>query len=356
MQPLGVGVIGCGTAGSDLHLPALARTANTEPVALADPSRAALDHAGERFGIDRRFSDYRDLLADPAVEAVCVTAPNDLHGEIALAAMYAGKHVFMEKPLSASVEECDLLVERASTSGVRTMLGFNLRHHRHVRRARDLIRQGGLGPLKLLTSTSTSLSAVGQEPGWRSDLARGGGLLQLMAVHHVDLWRFLLDDEIEQVASPPAGSGEPLTTTGIVASTSGGVAISSGFSSVSGQSNEFAVFGFDGWLRASIYRFDGFEALDRDENPGGIGRHLRRQVGAMADLAGALGRLRRGGDFRATYGAEWRQFAEAVREDGPIDCTFEDGREVARVMAAVEESMRTGTSVRVRQPAHTLSA
>ena len=356
MQPLGVGVIGCGTAGTGLHLPALARTADTQPVALADPSREALDRAGELSGIDRHFSDYRDLLADPAVEAVCITAPNELHGEIALAAMDAGKHVFLEKPLSPSIEECDRLVERASTSEVRTMLGFNLRHHRHVRRARELIREGGLGELKLLTSISTSHTAVGERADWRGDPDRGGGLLQLMAVHHVDLWRFLLGDEIEEVACTPATQQESLTVTGVVASTRGGVSISTGFCTVTGQANEFAVFGSDAWLRATIYRFDGFEALGRNDSEGGLGRHLRRQAGAFRDLAGALLRLRSGGDFKATYTAEWRQFAEAVRGDGPIDCTFEDGREVARVVAAMDESLRSGNSVRVGDPAPRLPA
>jgi predicted dehydrogenase len=356
MRPLGIGVIGCGRAGVDLHLPVLARSKDTEPVAVADSSREALDHAGDLFGIDRRSTDYRELLVDPAVEAVCIAAPNDLHAEIALAAMDAGKHVFVEKPLAPSVEECDQLVERASTSGVRTMLGFNLRHHRHVRHARELIREGGLGELKLLTSISTSHSGVGHGAGWRSDLERGGGMLQLMAVHHIDLWRFLLGDEVEEIACAPATDRESFTTTGIVASTRGGVSISTGLSSVSGQANEFAVFGSDAWLRASIYRFDGFESLGREDNQGGLGRHLRRQAAAVADLAGALLRLRRGGDFEATYAAEWRQFAEAVRWDGPIDCSFEDGREVARIVAAIDESLRTGTSLRVGDPAPRLPA
>src|SRR5436309_895426 len=111
MKPLRVGVIGCGVAANDLHLPALARIAETETVALADPSREALNATGARFGIDRLSGDYRELLDDRSIDVVCIAAPTELHTEIALATIDAGKHLLVEKPLAVSIDDCDLLID-----------------------------------------------------------------------------------------------------------------------------------------------------------------------------------------------------------------------------------------------------
>src|SRR5262245_29562180 len=191
MSRLRVGVIGAGRAARDLHLAALARMDDAESVALADPDREALDDAADSFGVEHRSTDYRELLADDGIDAICIAAPSDLHAEIGLAALDAGKHLFVEKPLALSIEDCDRLVERAATAGVRTMVGYNLRFHRHVRRARELIQGGALGDPTLLTTTWASGSLIGEIPPWRADPSHGGGVLAMQAVHHLDLWRYL---------------------------------------------------------------------------------------------------------------------------------------------------------------------
>ena len=352
MKPLRVGVIGCGRAAYLHHLPALARIAEAQAVALADPSPEALNAVGDHFEVNRRSSDYRRLLEDPSIDAVCITAPSYLHTEIALEAMDAGKHLLVEKPLALSVEDCDLLIERASGSSVRTMLGFNLRWHRHVRRARELIEAGELGKLKLITTAFVSHSLDGEIPAWRADPARGGGLLAMQAVHHLDLWRFLLSQEIDRVACLAAMDADPQVgpaTAGVVASSDGGVEISSAFCARTGQENQFAVYGSDGWLQASLYRFDGVETTSRDGTPGDIRSHLRRPARFLTQLTRAFPMLRRGGDGAASFDAEWRHFADAIQHDKPIECDFEDGREVCRVLSAVLESARTGTTVRIAE-------
>ena len=343
-------MIGCGRAALDLHLPTLARIGEAEAVALADPSAEALNAAGEQFGVDRRNEDYMELLGDETIEAICVAVPTHLHAEVTLAALEAGKHVLVEKPLALSIEDCDVLVKRASESGLKAMVGFNLRWHRHTRRARELIRRGELGTLRLMSSVFASPSLLAEVPPWRADPTQGGGLLPLQAVHHLDLWRFLLADEIDEVfcgASADPGGGVGPVAAGVVATSSGGVRITGAFCAVTGQENGFAVYGSDAWLSASLYRFDGFEVMGREETGGDLARHARRPGRLLGELRRAAPSMRRGGDFAASYQAEWRQFAEAIRRDGPIECGFEEGRETTRVLLAVTEAAEAGHAVKM---------
>jgi myo-inositol 2-dehydrogenase / D-chiro-inositol 1-dehydrogenase len=349
VRPLRVGIIGCGRAARDLHLPTLGRIAEAEVVAIADPSPEALSQAGESFGIGRRSSDYQELLSDESIEAVCVAVPTDLHTEVTLAALDAGKHVLVEKPLALTLDDCDLLVERAAESGLKTMLGFNLRWHRLARRARELARHGDLGQVSLLSTAFVSPSLLREMPPWRANPARGGGLLAMQSVHHLDLWRFLLAEEIEEVFCMPSrqvGEAGPGTAV-ISASTSSGVGIAGLFCAVTGQENEVAIYGSDAWLRASFVRFDSLELMPRDVAAGDVGWRARRPARSLAELARAAPALRRGGDFALAYQTEWRQFVEAIRLDGPIECGFEDGREAARILLAAIESSETGETVRV---------
>ncbi len=139
-----LGLIGCGRAAETLHLPALRWVPEIEVVAVADIDLNRLQRVAERFHIKRRYSNFTALLDDPVVEAIAVCVPPELHGEVALAALDAGKHLFIEKPLALSLEQCDQLIQRATCSSSITMVGFNLRWHRLVRQARTIIQQGVL--------------------------------------------------------------------------------------------------------------------------------------------------------------------------------------------------------------------
>jgi predicted dehydrogenase len=203
-RELGVGVIGAGWLG-DVHARAWGRLRHHYPdlpvtprfVAVADSVPAARAAARRKHGFTTEYADWRDLLADPAVDVVSVTAPNALHREIGVAVAEAGKHLWIEKPVGLAPADAEAVADAVEAAGVQGTVGFNYRAVPAVARLRDLVASGEIGsptharvvlrsdyaahPLALLT--------------WRYTLADGGhGVLGDLASHAVDLTRFVLGD------------------------------------------------------------------------------------------------------------------------------------------------------------------
>src|SRR5258707_14887307 len=103
---VGLGIVGCGGVTQIIHLPALAQIPDKFRVAaLCDVSRATLDGVGQRWNVPARCRDYRELLARDDVGAVLIANPHALHAEVAVAAMEAGKHVLIEKPMCLTLAD-----------------------------------------------------------------------------------------------------------------------------------------------------------------------------------------------------------------------------------------------------------
>lgn len=329
------------------HLPTLRHVPEIEIVAVADVDRNSVKQAAERFHVKHCFTDYPRLLDDPSVEAVAVCVPAEFHVEIGLAVLDAGKHLFLEKPVALTLSDADRLVRRAARSKDKAMLGFNLRWHRLTQRARALIEQGALGPPEMISTRLTSYHET--VPEWRKYRAVGGGVLFEQAVHHFDLWRFLLQREIEQVhAATQSGRWEDESAT-VTARMSGGVLASSVFAVHTGKTNEVEVFCQEGSLAFSYYRFDSFRYARGVERPDGLRVRLEEKIRALREMPGGVWRLQRGGDFHGSFQAEWRHFYQAIKHDLPVQCTFEDGRRALQVVLAAVRSAALGRPVNVAE-------
>jgi len=209
-RPLGVAVIGFGWMGR-VHAQAYARLPHHYPdaplrpelVAVADdvPGRAA--QAAEQFGFAAAVGDWRDLAADPRVEAVSVTVPNFLHREIGVAMAEAGKHLWIEKPVGLTADDARAVAAAAREAGVQGAVGFNYRNAPAVEAARELLATGELGTVTHARFRLFSDYAAHPDGAltWRYERARGGnGVLGDLASHGVDLACFLLGDIAELVA------------------------------------------------------------------------------------------------------------------------------------------------------------
>jgi UDP-N-acetylglucosamine 3-dehydrogenase len=152
-------VIGLGWFG-EKHCEALAGLPNVELFALCTRRPQRLQEVARRFGVRHVFTDYRELLADPAVEAVSVTTMWDQHAGPTLAALHAGKHVFLEKPMASTLADCDAIVAAARTARGFFMVGHICRFNPRYAAARAAITAGRIGKVLSLYARRNIPAAV----------------------------------------------------------------------------------------------------------------------------------------------------------------------------------------------------
>ncbi|MCH5677196.1 Gfo/Idh/MocA family protein [Streptomyces gilvus] len=213
VKTLGIAVVGFGWMGR-VHTQAYTRLPHHFPrlplrpelVAVADEVPGRAEEAAGQYGFASAVRDWRELAADPRVQAVSVTAPNFLHREIGVALAEAGKHIWIEKPVGLTAEDARAVADAVGKAGVQGTVGFNYRNAPAVEAARDLVASGGIGTVTHVRIRLFSDYAAHPEGAltWRYERARGGsGVLGDLASHGVDLARFLLGD-IESLSADTA--------------------------------------------------------------------------------------------------------------------------------------------------------
>jgi len=352
-SPLRIGIVGCGRVTTEWHLPALAGLDEAVVVAVADLDRGRADAVARRFGVPAAQSSAEALIAEGGAEAVAVCVPAREHTAVARMALEAGLHVLVEKPLALSVPEADELIRLAEASAGSAAVGFNLRHHRLVRRAREAVRAGAVGSVSLVSSTFASASRrVPEVAEWRKRRALGGGVVLDQAIHHFDLWRHLLDTEITRVLAHGRGDDEHVA---VCAETASGAVVTGSFSDATSASNEISLTGSRGRIELSCYRVDGLEVIPAPELPGEPRARLRRGAELVRALPQEIAAMRAGGDHRASYLEQWRGFVAAARGHAPADSSLFDGRQALAVALAVIEATESGGSAEVDVPDRVLA-
>jgi len=189
---LRIGVIGAGGRGGlagHAHDPAH----GVRLVAGADTRDAALAHFRERYGADAFVThDYRELLDKADVDAVFVCSPDNFHEEHAVAALEAGKAVYLEKPMAITVEGADRILRAAYEHGCKLYVGHNMRHMTFVRKMKDLVDAGAIGEVK--AGWCRHFVAYGGDAyfkDWHAERKNTTGLLLQKAAHDIDVLHWL---------------------------------------------------------------------------------------------------------------------------------------------------------------------
>jgi predicted dehydrogenase len=186
-----VALFGCGWI-QDFHARAVVECGH-EAVAVANHREETARVFAERHGIARVTTEWEALARDPEVDAVVIGTPNALHAPQTVAALEAGKHVLVEKPMATTVAECDRMIAASRASGAALMVAHCWRFHADVRATRDRISAGELG--EVVKTRGYGVHAGSGPSGWFVDPAlAGGGALPDMGVHAIDTARFLLGD------------------------------------------------------------------------------------------------------------------------------------------------------------------
>ena len=187
MEKVKIGVIGCGTIGS-VHTNAYAKVENAEVVALCDILPDRLAEKAKLHNIAKTYTDYNQLLADPEIEAVSVCVPNNMHAPIAIAALNAGKHVMLEKPMTLNQNLARDIIAARDASGKQLQMGMVWRQKEEAELVKEAIEAGRLGEIYQIRVKLIRRRGIPGLGGWFTTKAcsGGGGLIDI-AVHFLDL-------------------------------------------------------------------------------------------------------------------------------------------------------------------------
>jgi predicted dehydrogenase len=342
---LGVALIGAGPFGTKrARSVALHRQSRLVVVADSVPERAQA--LASKCGCEAE-TDWQRAVGRSDVDAVIVSTPTQVLGEISLFAIRSGKHTLAEKPFGRTPEEVRPLVEVASALGVHLKAGYNHRYHPAIRRAHDLLTQGSIGRAFLLRCIYGHGGRPGYDREWRArpELS-GGGVLLDQGVHLLDLLRWFAGEFLDAAAmiSTAFWPMAPVEDNVFALLRSSGGALAELHASWTEWKNtfRFEVFGERGYLRVSgLGRSYGPETLCLGvrENPGEV---PREQSFVFEGPDESLAR-------------EWEAFAGVVMNG---DRAESDGRDALRTLLlaeAIYRAAREGRTARLAEDPAVLS-
>lgn len=179
---IGVGVIGYGYWGPNL-VRNFAACPDTGVAMVCDPDEARLAKVAAIYPAVRLTTSAEELIADPAVDAVAIATPVDAHFPLAMAALQAGKHVFVEKPIASTAEQAERLIAEAAKRGLVLAVDHTFIFTGAVRKMHELVRSDAFGPVRYYDSTRVNLGLFQHDVNVLWDLA----------VHDLSIMQFVLD-------------------------------------------------------------------------------------------------------------------------------------------------------------------
>jgi len=316
-----VGVIGAGRIGI-VHLEAISKAPGVVPIIISNPTISKAEKAAKQFNVAKFTDDAMDVITDPEVDAVWICSPSQFHAEQIKAAAANGKHVFCEKPIATDLPETVEAINACNAAGVKLMIGLQRRFDDNFKRVKSAVASKEVGDTILIKLCSRDPS-----PPPFEYVKGGGGIFADMAVHDLDMSRFLADaDPIEILAIGSChidksievlpGSEKFDTATCLVRYPNGVQAMVD----VCRQSS----YGYD--QRAEVLGTKGM--IQTDNVYPNTARIYKNDFTGNADMPYDFFLSR----YNEAYVAETVAFCESLVNDTPVPCTGEDGL-VALIMA-----------------------
>jgi UDP-N-acetyl-2-amino-2-deoxyglucuronate dehydrogenase len=330
---VGVGVI------SDFHVKAISQNPNAELVAIADIEVERAQKLGDVHGITAIYADYNQMLQRDDIDVVSICTPSGLHGEVAIAAAQAGKHVFCEKPLEITSDKMQQMIDACESNKVKLACIFQRRVMPSSIIVKKAMEEGKLGKLvlgdaylKYYRSPEYYRSA-----GWRGTWALdGGGALMNQGVHGIDLIQWLMGDVYSVFAySAPLVRDIEVEDTAVVAVKykNGAFGVIQGTTSVyPSQETRFELHGEKGSIIFADSGIKQWKFLDIDEEV--------PQAAAMVYSSSNPADIANDGHYILL-----EDLIQAIREDREPLISGRDAKKSVDVILAIYESARTGKEV-----------
>ena len=346
IEPVRTAIAGCGGVTLDV-LDVAENHPELEFVAVQDIDPDAAARIAKRLGITRRHADFGDLLT-PDVEFVIINTPNHLHHPYAIQALNAGKHCIVQKPIARNSTEAQEMIDVAEKTGM--LLGVTMEERGNVvyRQMKRMVESGCIGDVVEIEAMMAHTRHMRNPPptdDWRSssELIGGGSFIQL-AIHHVDIARWILNDDIVEVGASTTGghsNGQfPFDETTVAWARFAGGTIGSFASSFACDADLFFIHGTDGYIgrRGTRIAWQVNQPFDGEpwwgNHPGEPGH---------AELEWYLSRPAR---IKSEY-EQHRLFALAIRGLAPLETAAEEGLKDLLVVEAVHKSAEEKRAVEI---------
>lgn len=333
VSALNLGLIGAGRIGRVHAANIVHRIPAATLVAVADVVEPSARQIAEQYRIPSASSDYRDVLADPAVQAVVVCSATDTHAQIIVDAAAAGKHIFCEKPIDHTLAKIDRALAAVEKAGVKLQIGFNRRFDANYARVRQAVADGEIGAPHLM-------HIISRDPGPPpiDYIKVSGGIFLDMTIHDFDMARFLMGCEVTEVytvggvlVDPKIGEAGDLDTALITLTFENGA------------------YGVIDNSRRAAYGYD--QRVEILGNQGSIATSNNYPNTAVVSSARAICRdlpynffMER---YTESYVKELEGFVEAVIGDRPVPVSGPDGRVPVVMGLAAAKSYREHRPVRL---------
>ena len=339
---LGWAIISTGQHPDNKIAPAISAADGQELVAVYSRDRGRAQTFAEKHGAKAAYDSLDALLQDSRVEAVFVASPNFMHARHTIQAAQAGKHVLSEKPMATTLEDALAMVRTCRDRGVRLGVGYHLRTHPGHILARRVIADGALGRITLASGQwgrgerghTTAAPRTGLRSWWGDPQAIGGAASMMgTGVHALDLLRFLLGQEVTQVAAITDGQTpeQPLENTVALSLRFDGGAIATMCSGrlLPDTQNDFAVYGSEGRVTGKATLWEARQG----------------RVEVVSETVNTTKVCT--GEYLGNFIAELKDFHQAIEEDRDPVASGLDGLRVVQVTLGVIESSRDGRTVKI---------
>jgi predicted dehydrogenase len=339
---LGFGFIGAG-AIAHFHARAVAESRGGQGIGVASRSRGTAQKFAAEHGLGFATDNVQELLRQPGLDAVCITTPSALHLEPALAAIRAGKHLMIEKPLDSTVEGTDHILREAEKNGVRVGSIFQARFGDPARRLKAAIDAGRFGRM-VLASCYVKWSRTSEYyTGWKGRLSEdGGGVIINQAIHGVDLLQWFAGMPVEVFAWSTQRvhriESEDTCVAALKFASGAFGAIEGTTATWPGWSRRIEICGEHGSVVMEdddIARWDFRVALPEDDQIRSI------RDAAMGSGAAAPMNIKIEGHVR-----QIQDFIDGINEKRPFFIEGSEARKAVALVRAIYDSAATGRSVR----------
>ncbi len=331
-NPLRVGIIGSGAIVQVAHLPTLRKMKSVDVRAVCDTDLPKARAIADRFGIKNAFDDIEDLLGYEELDALVLCTPNHLHESHILAALSAGRHVLVEKPLALTSASAQKIARAAEKSDKVVLVGMNHRYRPDAQLVRSFVQSGELGTVDSVRGSWHVFRASRAQLGWRQkrELSGGGAMLDLgLTMLDLAFWLAGNPGPVRVTAGLDLERGVEQSGSVFVVC-EGGVSV---FVDVTwhhiGPGERFGV-----GLRGS----KGTAAI----NPLTVWKELN---GVAVDVS-PTGSISRETAYTASFRAEWAHFLAAVRGEASVP-SLQEQVTLHKVLDAIYRSAQEGKSAQV---------